>query len=575
MLTIYELSRYQLGRIYAIDANLDRGWQKTLKEVFDVLDDEGRKNIVDKVLKPRNIEFNALNETFLNQPPPSFKNFCSSFYVDNRKIARVIEDLNTVLDNRQLDQKIDDVADLLEAIFHHLNEIELDNVPNPPLLKKQLKTSFLYDFAKWIDEVEFAFDAGIRQLTRDMVKSYIKEVYIKQQIQGRDFRSWNGEEINYLGVEHFPKELRDIAHDRKLHVIESHHYWFMVGPADKAGQNPYSLRRFLNEDVGRTSVFLTHVVIPRQMYIDKENVRKFLLNCLSRIYTLDRSISADILKFFADAREINQTHLTTLLKKRLSGDGREPEMIISERLVDYEKKLTSLILIKIPSIFRMAFQNIDDLEYLEFHLEKFLMELQNNIEEFKLYPLVRNSASARETKARLIALQLFLQKLNKQLQDIIVSKDVEKLNEPLRLITATLEDSESSLQQLEAYRQKLQDYDEKVAKGGLWVKLGMVKKPDFTEEDIQNSLVEVQENLFIEIVRIAKVQRQFMSYIELETGQTIDESYRHYAILDPKKQFGALPIVFSMPEDRLRFDPKDIREVLERDIFKSTVGLTS
>lgn len=264
-----------------------------------------------------------------------------------------------------------------------------------------------------------------------------------------------------------------------------------------------------------------------------------------------------------------------LLKKRLSGDGREPEMIISERLIDYEKKLTSLILIKIPSIFRMAFQNIDDLEYLEFHLEKFLMELQNNIEEFKLYPLVRNSASARETKARLIALQLVLQKLSKQLQDIIVNKDVEKLNEPLRLITAVLEDSESSLQQLEAYRQKLQDYDEKVAKGGLWVKLGMVKKPDFTEEDIQNSLVEVQENLFIEIVRIAKVQRQFMSYIELETGQTIDESYRHYAILDPKKQFGALPIVFSMPEDRLRFDPKDIREVLERDIFKSTVGLTS
>lgn len=111
--------------------------------------------------------------------------------------------------------------------------------------------------------------------------------------------------------------------------------------------------------------------------------------------------------------------------------------------------------------------------------------------------------------------------------------------------------------------------------GGLLVKLKMVKKPDFTVEDIDNSYVEMQENLFIDIVRIAKVQRQFMSYIELETGQTIDESYRHYALLDPKKQFGALPIVFSMPEDRARFDPKDVRNVLERDIFKSTVGLTS
>ena len=66
-----------------------------------------------------------------------------------------------------------------------------------------------------------------------------------------------------------------------------------------------------------------------------------------------------------------------------------------------------------------------------------------------------------------------------------------------------------------------------------------------------------------------------MSYLELETGQTIDENYRHYALLDPNKQFGALPIIISMPEDRARFEPKDIRALLERDIFKNTVGLTS
>mgnify|MGYP000097154853 CR=1 FL=1 len=407
-----------------------------------------------------------------------------------------------------------------------------------------------------------------------MVKSYIKEVYIKQQIQGRDFRSWSGEEIHYLGVEHFPKELLNIAHDRKLHVIESHYYWFMVGPADKVGQNAFSLRRFLNEDVGRGSVFLTHVVIPRKLY-EKENIRNFLLNCLSRIYTLDRSISADILKFFADARQINQQHLITLLKKPLSGDGREPEVIISERLIDYEKKLTSLILFKIPNIFRMAFQNPDVLAYLKYHIEKLLIEFQNNIEEFKLYPLVRNSNSARETKARLIALQLFLEKLSNQLEGIIVNKEVDKINEPLNLIKETLEESEAAMVQLDTYRQKLQDYEDKQAKGGLLVKLKMVRKPDYTVSDIQNSYIEIQENLFIEIVKIAKVQRQFMSYLELETGQTIDENYRHYALLDPNKQFGALPIIISMPEDRARFEPKDIRALLERDIFKNTVGLTS
>ena len=250
-------------------------------------------------------------------------------------------------------------------------------------------------------------------------------------------------------------------------------------------------------------------------------------------------------------------------------------MIISERLIDYEKKLTSLILFKIPNIFRMAFQNPDDLAYLKYHIEKLLIEFQNNIEEFKLYPLVRNSNSARETKARLIALQLFLEKLSNQLEGIIVNKEVDKINEPLNLIKETLEESEAAMVQLDTYRQKLQDYEDKQAKGGLLVKLKMVRKPDYTVSDIQNSYIEIQENLFIEIVKIAKVQRQFMSYLELETGQTIDENYRHYALLDPNKQFGALPIIISMPEDRARFEPKDIRALLERDIFKNTVGLTS
>ena len=574
MLTIYELSRYQLGQLYSIDPNLDKGWQKTIKQVFDLLDDESRKNVVDKILMPRQIAYNVLNETFSYLPAPSFRDFCAALILDNRKIVRVIEDLNAVLDNRQPGQNIADIADLLEAIFYHLNQIEIENVDNAFALKNRLKTAFLYDFARWVDEVEIDFNSGARKITEDMVKSYIKEVYIKQQIQGRDFRSWNGEEIHYLGVDHFPKALLDIANDRKLYVIESQHYWFMVGPADKVGQNPYSLRRFLNEDVARGSVFLTHVTIPRQLY-EKENIRNFLLNCLSRIYTLDRSISADILRFFADARQINKDHLITLLKKPLSGDGREPEMIVSERLLDYEKKLTSLIWIKVPSIFRMAFQNPDDLEYLQYHLERLLLEFQNNIEEFKLYPLVRNSTSARETKARLIAMQLFLGKLSKQLEAIIVNNEVERVNEPLNLIKAALEESEESMSQLEAYREKLVSYEEKQAKGGFMIKFKMVRKPDFTLEDIHESYIEVQEKLFIDIIKIAKVQKQFMIYIELEIGQVIDESYRHYALLDPKKLFRALPIVISMPEDRLRFEPRAIRQVLERDIFKTTVGLTS
>lgn len=142
MLTIYELSRYQLGRLYAIDPNLDKHWQTTLADVFDLLDDEGRKSILDKLLTPRQITYNALNNTFLHLPPVSFNQFCATLNIENRKLSRIIQDLNALLANRQPQQKITDVADLLEAIFYHLNEIEIEESLNAPLLKKTIKKCF-------------------------------------------------------------------------------------------------------------------------------------------------------------------------------------------------------------------------------------------------------------------------------------------------------------------------------------------------------------------------------------------------------------------------------------------------
>lgn len=75
MLTIYELSRYQLGRLYSIDPNLDKNWQETLKQIFDLLNDEGRSSVINKILTPQKITYNALTNTYVHLPPPFLKTF--------------------------------------------------------------------------------------------------------------------------------------------------------------------------------------------------------------------------------------------------------------------------------------------------------------------------------------------------------------------------------------------------------------------------------------------------------------------------------------------------------------------
>lgn len=320
------------------------------------------------------------------------------------------------IDNEPID--IVSFVDELEAGLQRLDKVEVDENTNEAQLRKKIKTAFLYDVAKWIDDKELIFDEGKHKLTQDMIKSYIKEVFIKQQIQGWNFRVWDGEDIDIIGADHFPDELKTMAKGRKLHIVENSKYWFLIGPADKVGQNPYSLRRFLYEDVGRLSIFLTHVVVPRKLF-EQPQIKEFLLKRISNILTLDRGVSEEVLHFVAKARKSYQNELKVLLKRPLSNDGRDAELIIHERMIAYEKTLISAILNQVMRILKISFNNADDLAYLYYHIDKLIKDLQNDVEDFQLQPLAWDSHSSQEIAIALMSYRLLWAKTREILQEIL------------------------------------------------------------------------------------------------------------------------------------------------------------
>ena len=304
MLNVYDLSRYQLYRLKSIDPNLTYNWQTDVSEIFHLLDADSRHSVTEKIFKPRGILYDKVTQKFFHDKPTSLAEVCENEIISNPKLWQSAKYLLSLLSNDNEPVNIATLADDIEASLHHLNTIEINENTDEHLIRRKIRNAFLYDFAYWIDDKTLIFDAGVRRLTEDMVKSYIKEVYIKQQLQGWDFRSWEGEDIDFLGVEHFPEDLKQYAKGRKLQIVENSKYWFLIGPVDKVGQNAFSLRRFLYEDKGRLSVFLTHVIVPRALF-DKEHIRKFLLNCIERIYTLERSIGPEVLNFIESAKKHN------------------------------------------------------------------------------------------------------------------------------------------------------------------------------------------------------------------------------------------------------------------------------
>lgn len=566
-LNIYDLSSYQLYQLKSVDPNLSYNWNEHLSEIFHVLDDESQQSVIEKIFRPRGILYDKITQKFFSTPHTPLAEILSREIINNTKLWQSAKYLEQLLKEGDEPIEIVALADELEAGLQRLAKIEVDEKSNEPQLRKKIQTAFLYDFASWLDKKELIFSEGKRKLTQDMIKSYIKEVFIKQQIQGWDFRTWDGEDIDLIGVAHFPVELKQMVKERKLHVVENSKYWFLIGPADKIGQNPYSIRRFLHEDVGRLSLFLTHVIVPRKLF-EKEEIKKFLLDRISRIYTLDRSISEEVLHFVANAKKHNIEQLQVLLRRPLSHDGRESELIIAERMVSYEKTLISLIVGNIMRILEIAVKSNDDMDYLFYHVDKLFKDLQNDIEDFQLQPLVQDSYSAQQMAICLMSFCLLWTKIKNIISDIFLNKNLSKISAPIDELADLLKETEEAIIQVEETRLEIDAYEQKIAKGGFFTKLGLIKKPDYTLEELESVEKEIKQTLFMDIIRLMKKHSELVVYAEFETGQIFNEKYRHYAVLDNKKMFGMLPRLIVLPEDRTTFEPISIRQALERNVFK-------
>lgn len=566
-LNVYDLSSYQLYQLKSVDPNLSYNWTEHLSDIFQILDDESCQGVIEKIFRPRGILYDKVTQKFFATPHTTLSEILSRETINNAKLWQTAKYLQELLktDNEPID--IVSFADELEAGLQRLDKVEVDENTNEAQLRKKIKTAFLYDVAKWIDDKELIFDEGKRKLTQDMIKSYIKEVFIKQQIQGWNFRVWDGEDIDIIGADHFPDELKTMAKGRKLHIVENSKYWFLIGPADKIGQNPYSLRRFLYEDVGRLSIFLTHVVVPRKLF-EQPQIKEFLLKRISNILTLDRGVSEEVLHFVAKARKSYQNELKVLLKRPLSNDGRDAELIIHERMIAYEKTLISAILNQVMRILEISFNNADDLAYLYYHIDKLIKDLQNDVEDFQLQPLAWDSHSSQEIAIALMSYRLLWAKTREILQEIL-NEQKEKLSEPQEALIEQLMDTEKALQETNQIHLDIEAYEQKLQEGGFFAKIGLIRKPKYTLEEVQIAENELKQTFFIEIVRLAKKYRDLIVYAEFETGEIINEKYRHYAMLDSKYVFGMLPRLFILPEDRTKFEPKIIRKSIERNIFKT------
>ena len=572
-MNIHDLSEYQLYKLKSIDPALSPNWYESIESILPKLNKTSQYSVYKNILKPRGIVINS-DKKLVYQRPETLSFTIANIRTNNKDMISVASHMIKIIDSDIKVYNALKLADKIEALLGYLDNLDMQESIIDQKSRHKIRIAFLYELAAWIDTIELTIHSGLRQLDTDIVRSYFKEVFIKQQIQGRDFRSWDSSDLNFQEFNHFPAFIKKEGLDRKFFVIEGQVYWFLIGIADQIDKNPYSFRRFLHEDKSEGEhhqfIYLTHIVLHKHSINDTEYL-KHASYSMSRLYTLNRGISDTILKFVNEIKRLYNSYLKPLLKEPLEQDGSQPEAIIKERLVKYEKQLSLLILQKLPNIIKLAANDVNDQNYLFYNLDRLTKQMSENIQDFRLQPLVMYSDSGEIMLIKLITMRKILDKLRVSLHSRKQELDehAAQIKIPLLTVKEKLEEAEISLNELQSFKSEVLNYKDVKANGSYWQKLKIGRTPKYSIDEIVETEQSIHEDFFMFIIRMAKNKSQGLVYPEFECNEIINETYRHYALADGDLGISQLPRILRLNENRSQFNTNSIKEAVYEDIFES------
>ncbi|MCD6251587.1 MAG: hypothetical protein J7J29_04620 [Psychrobacter sp.] len=566
-MNIYDLSDYQLYKLKSLDPNLSSDWPEVLQSMLPELDRESVASIYNHLLVPRGIYLDA-DRNLAHRRPITLREVMASTHVQEPDLLALVTNMSNIIASRSTCYDASKLADEIEAIFRCLDHLNLQNEHENI---KNIRVAFLYDLAQWLDTVELKVSPGLRKLDSSIVKSYLKEVFIKQKIQGQDFRRWDSTDLDFQDLTDVPTFIRNEGKSRKFFVVEGQDYWFLVGNSDVSGKNPYSFRRFLHEETSGSEkyTYLTHVVIKKNEMQNSEYLSS-VAYAMSRFYTLDLGTPDTLLSFIKEIKFLKSKYLKPLLKERLEQTGASTDAVVNERMLNYEKQVSILILQKLPRI-QATLHNKVDQGYLFYHLDKLIKQMIESVHDFRLQPLVSNINSSGILLIKLMALRKLLTKSYGFIlsQDLSIEERTDAMTTPLLKVQEKINATKVSMKELRDLKENLDNYSQVKNNGSFWEKIALGRKPNYTLKDINKEKLLLKKDVFTSIVRMAKIQEQGMVYVELECDEIIDRNYRHYALADGKLGITRLPRILQLPEDPRKLKIESISQIVNYNVFEA------
>ena len=549
---------------------LNHDWAEKIPPLLAQLDEDSRRRAYKNILEPKHISLTTTGK-FVFSGQISLND--TRKILVTRQLNAAAEKLERLIKDMRNTRNILLIADSLEAGLNLISEVNTDDNLAQQKEKLRVMESFLYDFAIELRQHDFDLPPNRRKLTIDMIKTYIIEVFIKQKILNYWFNTLPLRELKKDNLRFINTELFDSAKVRRLSIVKTERYFFLIGEVAKFEQDPYSVRRFLLEDTAMNGAFVYFniLALERAKLADPAYQQK-VREDLSKVMTIQRQLHSDIVELIESFEKCQVEYLLPLLTKPLEADGTNLQTVIEHRLRDYERNLCLLVLGKISKALKEIAQSPDDFEYLFFGLKSFLIELLGDIRDFYYQSSARWSTKSQEMEFKLVSYLRLLEKrkssvFNSEREDILAKDDDLDHKKPEAELKKIVDETIPIILNIKASLKEAQRQAEE--ERNQWQEFwdGFLKRKRPEPKNIQQQLDLAAKESYVSIVRIPKRYKKTSIYLEFEGLIGIDDKVRHYAFPKGDEGVSLLPILIRLPEDTRDFDINTVKEALKPTIF--------
>lgn len=559
-----------------IDPMLDMDWENRLVKIFSKLDEDLKIEIEKQILRPKQIVWNRISNTFETTAETSLQNL--KFRIENLRMRAVV---SNIIESMQLVNNYDNIlffSDYIENILHQMDQIEIGDDLKLFDEKLLVRKTFLYHIAKIIRKKSFVIPANLRNLSEDMVKNFIIEVYIKQQILGHWFRPLTTKEIHAEQNFFFKFFLIKQQKIRKFAVIKTSQFYFFIAPGRQVDENVYSIRRFLTEQniEYKNVTYLFGLALPLEPPADPDFIRVFKI-LMDKMVTIEYRLNQTVVDMVANMDAGFQDEIIPLFIEPVMLTEKNLDLVVEQHLNNIEMLLTEKLLHPVKNAIKNYLSIQDEYDYVFHSLRNIFKEMLSYFEVFKQQPLLLFNQKVQEFGYRLLSYLLLIERrkdevfvpLGRHDREFLQTRSQQPLDDLYQLINQKLSEYLEIQTELKAIeREYLKKPKQSFIASFISKKSTQTAKKEYNE--LYHVAMELKKKAYHDLLYIPTQYKKYCVKIQDENLLSIDGRETYYAFGNGEHGVGLLPILFHIKNDLTDFSIEKIHSSLSRNMTQAS-----